>query len=591
MKHAYAPPESVLRYVVAALAIAPLVAASAVACSSSSSEMLDAGGDGSRDSNTDGRRPKDGASENFTIGDSGANDSTCRGDGAGPSLSSLSVTASVPGDAAPITLVPAFSPDIHDYYVQCASGSNALTVSMTAAPGADSSLLKPTASPRSPKQTLSVSVTEGEAIVAAARRSSPCAETAEYWIRCLPHDFPPTEVRVYPEAGTPAPGYYLFGSFTVPKGESGYAIVMDANGVPVWYYKQPNGTGVDNVDNVVDGSISFIPFPKPFPYEIHALSPLKTSYLHATALDEHELRVLANGDYLVLTNPHLSGVDLSTLKLPLADGGTMGFDSNADIQDCHVVEIAPDSSVVWQWVASQHFDPAAVSTYPTVSLEVKLADGGTVVDAFHCNSIDVDEPSGNLLVSARNMDSVFYIEKLTKRVLWKMGGADSSKDNATYVSVANPFYRQHDARLRPGWSVSCGGGAGQISMFDDESARPGPARGVVYDVTVPFADGGSPGDCGAPPGDGGAAASVAWEYKGTSTSAACGSFRILPDGSRTIGWGVTQTAGLVLTEVDVAGHDLMDLEFADKVNSSYRAIKVPLGAFDLNLLRATSGQL
>jgi hypothetical protein len=67
---------------------------------------------------------------------------------------------------------------------------------------------------------------------------------------------------------------------------------------------------------------------------------------------------------------------------------------------------------------------------------------------------------------------------------------------------------------------------------------------------------------------------------------AMGSFRILPDGSRVIGWGLVPGAGF--TEVDVAGNDLADLTFLDG-NTTYRAIKVPLGAFDLGALRSTAG--
>jgi hypothetical protein len=73
------------------------------------------------------------------------------------------------------------------------------------------------------------------------------------------------------------------------------------------------------------------------------------------------------------------------------------------------------------------------------------ADGGAVYDVFHCNSIDVDPANGDPLVSAREMDSVFYVDRPSGKVLWKMGGATASKDGATYVAVSDPFFRQHDA--------------------------------------------------------------------------------------------------------------------------------------------------
>src|SRR5208282_2531357 len=136
-------------------------------------------------------------------------------------------------------------------------------------------------------------------------------------------------------------------------------------------------------------------------------------------------------------------------------------------------------------------------------------------------------------------------------------------DNATYVSVAAPFHRQHDARLLPGWSQKCHHGSGQISLFDDETAEPSLARAVVYDVLVGDGAGGSPVDrrCG----DGGASergtpgtATVSWQYKGSSFSYLGGSFRIYADDSRVICWGETPTNPLVFSEVDRQRNDRLD---------------------------------
>jgi hypothetical protein len=185
------------------------------------------------------------------------------------------------------------------------------------------------------------------------------------------------------------------------------------------------------------------------------------------------------------------------------------------------------------------------------------------------------------------MDSVFSVERSTGRVLWKMGGATVSKDGAAYVSVADPFALQHDARFEPDWSATCGG-SGHISLFDDEVAGlPAAARAVVYDVAVGAADSGGVGDGGCPdagivPGT----ATVSWKYEGAAPSTAMGSFRISADGSRVVGWGLASDAAF--TEVDGAGNDLLDMSFTDG-NTTYRAIKVSLATFDLGLLRSTAG--
>jgi arylsulfotransferase ASST len=583
-----------LRQAIAIFAVASvIVASSAVAVSCSSSSSASDGGSDGKTGNEAGDGGKDARAQDS------AKDSKGLADGSIPLLAFLSVTATGGADASTIALIPPFSPGITDYYVRCPASTNALTVTITPSHGAEGQLLQPSssASPPSPaQQILPLSVDSNQAIVAAAIEGS---QLHEYWVRCLGPDFPQMQWGAHPEAGTPTPGYYLVGSFTVPKGESAYAIVLDSNGVPVWYFREDSpktGVGIDNVDTVIDGSISFMPFPNgPFPYEIHQLDPLVTTFVSAVALDEHEFQVLPNGDYLVLTNPLLQGVDLHGLQVPLSDSGVETFGANSGIQDCYVLELSPSGGPpVWGWYASNHFDPGTVSTYPTFSDEVTLADGGAVVDTFHCNSIDVDRSNGNLLVSARNMDSIWYIDKETKEVVWKLGGAASSMDpNTVFIEADHPFYRQHDARMQPSWSMGCTAGAGQISVFDDETAMDASARGALYSVSVTL-DGGIGGDCSASPTDAGAnGATLIWDFPGQVPSAACGSFRILSDGSRTIGWGQTlnfgPTPGWIFAEVNEAKADLLDFYFRNPTNTSYRAIKVPLSALSLSAMRNTSG--
>jgi hypothetical protein len=48
------------------------------------------------------------------------------------------------------------------------------------------------------------------------------------------------------------------------------------------------------------------------------------------------------------------------------------------------------------------------------------------------------------------------------------------------------------------------------------------------------------------------------------------------------------TPGLVFTEVDAEGNDLQDFSFTDG-STSFRALKVPLGALDLDAMRLTAG--
>ena len=492
-------------------------------------------------------------------------------------LIALRVTASAPTSGSPpVALIPPFSPGIHDYYVRCAAGTNTLTVAMTASSGAESVVLQPTKSPSVREQTLKLKVNEGDAVVAAATDGT---ATAEYWVRCLPHDFPTMKMVAHADAGAPTPGYYLVGNTSIPTGEGAYAIVLDGNGVPIWYDRASSSAW--NVDAVVAGAISFIDPTTDRSYEVHHLDPLETTFVSVGGVPatEHELRVLSNGDYLVFFAVEKTGVDLTGLEIPFPNGAVESFGPNSAISDCTIQEIDAKGNIVWSWDAMDHFDPVKDMTYLDPPGD---APGQGLVQPYHCNSIDVDT-NGNLLVSARHMDSVFYIEKSTGKVLWKMGGAKASKDQATYIPVADAFYRQHDARFQKNWVSTCSGrsGSGQISLFDDETAAPGPARAVIYDVNV-GASGCGGTDAAAVP-----SATVAWQYKGTTSIGQTGSFRVAAEGGGVIGWGTN--AGFVFSEVDVHKHDLLDFYFTDG-SSSYRAIKVALTTFDPDLLRATAGQ-
>ncbi len=498
----------------------------------------------------------------------------------------------------PSLLVPAFSPDVHDYYVRCTAGPNQLLVSLTTSPGSVGAVVLPVPSPSLPSQSFALTVYENEAIVAVATDRT---VTTEYWVRCLPHDMPVMSWTVNPEAGPPTPGYYLVGNDFPPKTAPGYAMVLDTNGVPVWYAPAAKGSGVFGVDNLVPGTISFVQYTQATSttadaFELHAIRPAATTYLAAAGFppDVHELRLSKAGNYLAFSTPMTLGVDLTGLRVG-TPGGVKTLGPDMAILDCAVVEFTATGAVVTAWMASDHFEAKLDSTYPELAAAT-APDGGEVIDVFHCNSIDVDTATGNLLVSSRNMDSVFYVAWPAGTVLWKLGGKKASKDNATYVSLKDPFYRQHDARLLT-WTQGCNGGTGQLSMFDDETVKPAPSRAVIYDVVVGGPDGGLPADSGSCDGgfgeggfgDGGAPGSavVSWQALGWSDSEAAGSFRISKDGSRVIAWGIAAVPGPIASEVDLSGNHLFDLRFVS--NGTYRAVKVPLSAFNLEDLRNSAG--
>jgi hypothetical protein len=454
------------------------------------------------------------------------------GDGAGPSAAiSLDMDADAGAilslTTSPLALVPAFSPSTNDYYVRCTAGTNALTIDVGATGGS---------------QTFAVQVVEDQAIVLEA-------QDADYWIRCLPHDFP--VITVDKQGSGPTPGYFLANSAT-------YAIVFDTNGTPVWYER---GTAVDNVDSPAMDTISYMPnATSPFGtsessrFVVDALDTSTTTSIVAVngPTDAHELQSLPNGDHLLFTFPIEAGVDLAGLKT---------YGANESIADCEIQEVSPDGELVWSWLASEHVDPILESLEPATDV---VADAGTVVDVFHCNSIDVDS-SGNLLMSMRHANALFYIDRSTGQILWKLGGTSYNKDGATIISVQDDpeatFSMQHDARFQPG---------GTISLFDDHGAGVGVARAVEYSIDTTTNT-----------------ATAVWQALGTAPSQYEGSCRRYADGETVIGWGYVKTDRRIFTEVDEDGEDVFDLSLSG-LNPTYRAVKVPLTQLDIGTLRATT---
>jgi hypothetical protein len=435
--------------------------------------------------------------------------------------------ASVVGIAvSPLTLTPAFSPSIHDYSVRCTTGKNAVTVTVTDSRGA---------------QSTSLQIVEDQAIEVRGL----------YWIRCLPSDFPEIGVARDPSGGGPTAGWYLLNSST-------YAIVLDTNGTPVWYSRGPF---VLDVDSLEPNAISFMPnATAPFGtsatnrFDLHSLDSLTTTTLMAVGspTDGHELRLLPNGDHLLLTYPIVSGVDLT---------GLQSFGTDETIADGEVQEIDSAGHVVWSWEASDHIDPVKESIEPAMD----TVNGAPVVDVFHFNSIDVDA-SGNLLLSARHTNALFYVDHASGTVLYKVGGSPFNKDGAACIQIVNDpqtaFNMQHDARFLPN---------GDISLFDDHGASAGVARGVEYAIDH-MAN----------------TATVSFQFLGVGQSQYEGSFRRYPDGHSVIGWGYVPSDERVVTEIDENGEDVFDITFEDQ--NSYRAIKVPLSQLDIGMLRASTAK-
>ncbi len=451
--------------------------------------------------------------------------------------------------------VAPFAPDVHDYAVYCTAGPNAWTVLASAETDATATIISPQAEAFDGAGMATLTVLENDAVV--VRATATDGTTADYWLRCLPPDFPH---GAFVDAQPTAPGYYVLGNTALGKGSSGYAMVLDSRGTPVWY--QATGTGACLVEWLADNILAYSPLlgaafgTNPVgKYTVLDLANAATAAVQSVGspVDQHELLPLGAGRYMVLTYPQLDGVDLSARGI-----------ATTTIMDCVAQELNADGTLAWEWRASDHIDPVVESS----ELATSKVAGKAVVDVFHCNSLAVNE-NGDVLLSVRHTDSLFLISHATGQIIWKLGGTPQNKDSAPFIALTGDpeggFFHQHFARFLA---------SGNISIFDNHSNNAGPARGLemALDVTAGVAN-------------------LVAEFTGVSNSAAMGSFQTLPDGTRVVGWGIL-TAGAVkpaMTEFDAMGNTLRSFVFAAN-DIPYRVMKVPTTALNLELLRAGAGK-
>ena len=394
---------------------------------------------------------------------------------------------------------------------------------------------------------------------AAVLRLDGGSQVAEYWVRCLPHDFPTITSTENADAGTRAGGFYLLGTAVNPPGNASFAMALDTHGTPVWYLR--TAQTVFDIDLAAPNVISFMTTAAPdgfgtdpnASWELRDLARGKKTYVKAIGgpTDLHEFRVLANGDYLVQSFQLVSGVDLT---------GLQKFGPGSTVADCVLQELDSTGALVWSWRASDHIDIVREATIA----QTQVVDGKAVVDPIHVNSVD-EAGNGDLLVSARHLDAVFLVSKATGKIVWKLGGVGYSRDGARLLQLQGDtgFFRQHDARF-----VS----KDTITLFDDESLIQAPARAVAYSLDVTNGT-----------------ATRLWQDVGPANSIAMGSARVLADGHVVVGWGLHTNGFGAVTEFDGTGHDIFEIALPSG-QPSYRAIKVPPGSLDLDVLRRAVGR-
>jgi Arylsulfotransferase (ASST)/Bacterial Ig domain/RTX calcium-binding nonapeptide repeat (4 copies) len=444
--------------------------------------------------------------------------------------------------AAP-ALYPAFSRGVSDYVVRCDDAGVRLSVAVPE--GADvvvaSTLLatgRSTVSvPLRPGQGTWVSITE------------PSRRTRHH-IRCIPAHFPPwTATRT----GVPQAEWYLVTPNIAMWGE--FVAMFDDEGVPVWWMEripQPFDASVLPNGNVAwvgyhGGGFGFHPEGA---YEERRWdgSLVRTLATVGVPTDPHDLRLLPNGNYLLLAYKPREGVDLT------AFGGPAG----AIVLDAEIQELTPAGSLVWSWNSKDHIALSETTRWPLLVMQPgRLFDGRLAYDPVHINSVELD--GDHLILSARNVDAVYRIRRDTGAVTWKLGGLPTAQ-SLTLVDDphgANPMGGQHDARVLPD---------GTLTVHDNGTDLGRPPRAVRYRID-PVAR----------------TATLLEQVSDSQTglSLCCGGSRKLPGGNWVSSWG----AHSLVSELTPAGNAVFRLHFTGG-HWSYRAYPVLPGTVSRDTLRA-----
>jgi hypothetical protein len=211
-----------------------------------------------------------------------------------------------------------------------------------------------------------------------------------------------------------------------------------------------------------------------------------------------------------------------------------GGPANGTAVDCVVEEIdVSTGSLVFIWHSIDHV--------PLSDSYLELPEQTTAYDYFHANSVEL-EPSGDLLVSARNTHAVYEIDESNGSIVWQLGG----KHSTFAMGTGAGFAWQHDARRQSD---------GTITIFDDEASPAAAKESRAIRVRLDLKQ---------------KTATLVGSLSNGTLSASQGNAQVLPNGDTFVGWGAVPR----VTEFAPDGQTVFDAAFS-KRDDSYRAYRFP----------------
>jgi hypothetical protein len=458
----------------------------------------------------------------------------------------LALAAAAPACAARIgaypALYPAFNTRTTDYVSRC-NLARPLLLAVHAGPRTRTGLDSAKSQKGSFQARLKLAAGAGVAVRIGKRT---------YHVRCLPKDFPAFTTERH---GTPQARWYVV---TPAEGGAGskYVAIFSSQGAPIWWIQLP----FKPIDAKLlpDGNLAWSTFTdspyatRSVPYEERRLDGKLVRTIGAVGVDtdSHDLQVLPNGDYLLLSYVLRDHVDLTALGGP----------SDATVTDAEVQEVSPQGKLVWSWNSKDHVALDESTPFKGAILQnpTHLPDGRSAYDIVHVNAVQADGDS--VLISLRHTDGVYKVNPTTGAIEWKLGGKQTPESLTVVGDTGGSdltFGGQHDVRLLSD---------GTVTLHDNRTGTPTGPRAVRYRIDEQ--------------------ARTATQIEqvtdpGAVLSLCCGSARRLAGGNWVMSWGYNS----LVTELAPNGDRVFGLHLADGL-FSYRAVPLTAKQLSAKALRA-----
>jgi len=344
----------------------------------------------------------------------------------------------------------------------------------------------------------------------------------------LPVDFPDFTISI---TNNPSPEYIFFSPYIV-SGTTGYLMIIDNDGIPI-YYQKSSSPKLD-FKKQYNGLITYWNhIPQKF-FEMDSAYSIIDSFKcgNGYPTDSHDLLVFPNGHSFIMS------YDPQVVRM---DTVVQGGDPAAVVYGLVIQELDAEKNVIFQWRNWDHF----AITDATNDIDLTAHS----IDPVHGNAIEVDY-DGNLLISSRNMDEITKVNRQTGDIIWRLGGLQAKNNQFLFINDPITFSHQHDIRRLPN---------GNITLFDNGNLHsPAVTRSLEYQLD-----------------EENKIAILVWKFNNDPITFApsMGNSRRLTNHNTIIGWGYHRNPRAV-SEIKVDGTVALEILFPDTL-INYRAFKFP----------------